>query len=517
MLELLDFPGKGGSEPAGSGSEDAATGASPAFAGDAASALAELVLRLESDAGTHDREARAGAISQLQDRGAAPFAALLAQYLSDATATHAAREVMLKSLLQYQARLAQALCQAAGAALTPASAARALRALRALAKLHLLHYASVPDKLWGVACAIHANAEKSGFATTQVHAQADPHATTTVEQELLRLLMLGVSAPDMLAPEQIEVADRVVEQLGAEFTLRQPGVADNPFCYEPAGEVAPRRASGKEQSAATRHFGPGMGYDSLERVVRQLGAAKREDFKAFGKDIPPRVQLGAARHLLAFWGTELPIAPPTHSPASGALRVVHGYGPVWQRLSQTGQAPGALSLAEYSAAEAREPESWALRGSGGNELGADVPPASRAWAKCGVVVGLSPREGESWVGLIRRMYTRPGGDLQADFAVLSRAPRAVSLREVLGKDEDSVFTNASSRAFAMSAVNAVILGDGANRAQPPSLLLAADHWKPGRIYELQEGSDVRYLRGVKVLRQGEDFVHTTFEWVAAPL
>jgi hypothetical protein len=193
--------------------------------------------------------------------------------------------------------------------------------------------------------------------------------------------------------------------------------------------------------------------------------------------------------------------------------VVHGYGPLWQYLTQGGGGSGGLSLTEYSASVPQPPEAWELRGMGGGELGAEVPPASRAWAKCGVVVGLSMREGERWVGLIRRMHARPDGGLQADIAVLSREPGAHALREVLEQGEDSAFTNASSRQFGLSAVHAVILADGSDRAQPPNLMVPLDHWKPGRIYELQEGQASRFLRGAQVVRHGEDFVRVTFEWV----
>jgi len=516
MLELLDWGKKGDGKPAGPESGPRPGANAPAAEGEAATALAEAGERIDAAASTQDPKARIAALAHLQDKGEAPFAALLRQYLANDAGTHAAHEVAWNSLAQYQSRLTQAVCAAAGAALTLMSAARAMRAIRALAKLHLLHYASVPSRLWRVAYAVHANAEKAGFAATPVHAQADAHVTTTVEQELLRLLMLRVSAPDMMAPEQIEVADRVVEQLGAEFTLRGPGVADNPFCYEPASEFAPRRAKGRELTATTRYFGPGMGYGSLERIVRQFGADPRTQFVVFGKDVAPRVQLATVHHLLAFWREDSPYAPPAHSPAAGKLQVVHRYGQIWQHLSQAQQGAGELSLADASAGAPQPPETWTLTGAGGGELGAEVPAESRAWAKCGEAVGLTMDGGERGVGVIRRLHAQPDGGLHADVAVLSRAPRAVALREVLQQDEDSAFTNASSRQFSFSSVNAVVLADGSDGAQPANLLLAPDQWRPGRVYELQEAGGSRFLRGTQIVRHGADYVRLKFEWVAPP-
>ncbi len=482
----------------------------------ASTALADLVARLQSAADTQDPKARIGAIGQIQDAGAAHFSALLAQYLDNTAGTYAAHEVMWKSLANYQSRLTQVLCAVATGELQVASSTRAMCAIRALAKLHLVHYASIPGKLWHVAYTIHTSAEKNGFATTQVHAQSGHLTMTSVEQELLRLLMLRVSAPDMMAPEQIEVADRAVERLGAEFTLRQPGVADNPFCYEPGSEFAPRRAKGRELPATTRYFGPAMGYGSLENMAKQLGTGALDDFRPFGKDLSPLAQSNAVQHLLTFWRVDCPYSRPAHSPTVGSLQVVHGYGHVWQYLSEGSQGAGELSLVDSSAAVPQTPETWELSGEGGSELGAEVPPASRAWAKCGTVVGLSMRDPERWVGLIRRMHGGPDGTLQADFAVISLEPRAHSLREVLERDEDSAFTNASSRQFGMSAVNAVVLADGTDRAQPPNLLMPAEHWRAGRVYELQEDNASRYLRGAQTIRRGVDFVRATFEWVSAP-
>jgi hypothetical protein len=516
MLELLEWGKKGGEEAAGPGSDPNAAGTALAGpSGAAASALDGLSAQLGAAEGAAaEPKARIAALARIQDSGAPHVSALLTQYLVNAAGTQAAREAAWTSLANYQARLAQALCALAGAQLTLLSAARALQALRTLAKLHLVHYAGVPAKLWRVAYAIHAGTENAGYSTTPVHAQSGRQ--TTVELEFLRLLMLRASAPDMMAPEQIEVADRVVEQLGAEFTLRQPGVADNPFCFEPESESPPQRAQGRPPSGTARYFGPGLGYGSLERIARQLGAGKLEDFKAFGKDLAPGAQLSAVQHLLAFWRVDCPYAPPAYTPAAGTLQVVHGYHHVWQYLSESRQGVRELSLADSPAAAPQPPETWELRGAGGNELGAQVPQASRVWAKCGAVVGLSMRDGERWIGVIRRMHALPDGGLQADVAVLSRAPQARSLHEMAEMGEERAVSDAASRAFAFAGVNAVIVADGADGAQPANMMLPANNWKEGRIYELQAQDESRYLRGLQAVRRGDDFVRATFEWVSAP-
>lgn len=482
---------------------------------EATTALNDLLAQLQAAADHEDPKERIGATGKIQEAGAPHFCALLAQYFDESTGSYAAREVLWKSLASYQTRLTQVLCTVAMGALNARSATHALRAIRALVKLHLFHYADIPDKLWHIAYAIHVSAEKAGFAAKPIPAHSSDHTMTSVEQELLQLLVLSVSVPDMLDSEQIEIADRAVERLGAEFTLRQPGVADNAFCYDPASSNAPQRATGEEVPQGARYFGPGVGYESLARIAKQLGTGTPDKFKPFGKDLSPIKQFNTVQHLLTFWRPDCPYSPPEHAPANGSILVVHDYGHVWQHVSEGG-AGGELSLMADSILMPQAPEVWEMRGEGGDELVAEVPEASRGWAKCGIIIGMTMNESERWVGLIRRMHAGPDGSLQADIAVLSDEPQAHSVREVLEKNEDGAFTEAASRQFGLSEVNIVILAEDIDSGQPPNLLVKPEHWKAGRVYELQEDDTARYLRGLKAIRHSDNYVRATFEWISAP-
>ncbi len=531
MREVLDWFKK---DHAAGPQTHPAAGALP-FAGlretEPAAALDELSSWLESTGAVAEGHSGSGSeaggdtLGQIHDAGQPHVGALIANYFGNAAGTQAARESTWKLLVQYQSRMARALgasmeglfaAARKDPSLLPAAAARAAQALaacRTLTKICFIHYSSVPRKLRHFVHAIHARAERAGCANSPVSLHADHRSHTTVEQELLRLLMLQVSAPEMLAPEHVEVADRVVEQLGAQFTLRQPGVSDNPFCFDPASDAPPRRASAEAAAAGARYFGPGMGYDSLERIFKQLASAKFDDIKIFGKDIAPAAQLTAVQHLLTFWRAELSYVAPTHSPASGRVAIVHGLGQIWQKLSQSRAGSRELSIADSSANMDQLAENWALRDAGGNELGVELSPQRGAWVKCGALVGVSLQDrGEHWVGMIRRMHAGAGDSSHADIAILSREPREVSLRIVLGKYDDSVFTDASSKQFAGHAVHAIILADSADGALP-NLLISPAEWKSGRVYEMQTKDGVRYLRGVHAARRGDDYVRATFEWL----
>jgi hypothetical protein len=467
-----------------------------------------------------DERIRSEALSLIQEASQAHLAALLA-------AKHAQS---WKSCVDYLTALAGALYASANALLkacakdsslklaAAAGAARGLRAGRMLAKACLLRYLDVPPKLWRLAYALHDEAQAAGCAATPVHLYATQRSATTARQEFLSLLMLQSSAPEMLLPEQIEVADRVIEQLGGDFTLRSPGVSDNPFCFDPAGERPPRRAASQAgPNPAERYFGAGAGYDALERLYKQLLSTTRTvDIKAFGRDIAPHLQMSALQHLLTFWAATCPYSPPARSAASGEVRVVRRYAQVWQELSRARSTTTELALAEDGDGVPQAPESWTLQDSGGNELGAQIAQRSSDTTRCGDVLGVSVNgDEECWLGVVRSMHAEWNGRLRANIAILSRGPQAVQLRVLIAPGEEHMYSEQTARQFAFNLVRAVIVSDGSEGSQKPNLLLPPDSWKQGRVYEATVEGAVRQLRGLQLLRRGDDYVRATFEWLAA--
>ena len=496
-------------------------------------ALSDLSAWIEALKGPSnpDEKIRSEILSLIHEASGAHFGALMTRFLARPTDQQATYESDWNALNNYLTELAGALCASAGALLTKAGtdpplrpaaaagAARGLHACRMLAKTRFVRYASVPPKVWRAAYAVHAEAEKAECAATPVRMDAAHKTSTSVTQELLGLLMLQSSAPEMMSPEQIEVTDRVVEHLGAAFTLRPRGVADNPFCFDPASDSPPRRAAGEPviPNMDIRYFGAGAGYDSLERLYKQVATTRTAEIMALGKDVPLYVQFLAIRHLGLFWGAASRYTPPARSPATGSLHVVRGYAQIWQRVSSARAATTELTLAEDDDGPAQAPETWTLQDTGGNELGAEIPQPSNNWARCGDVVGVSMLgDDQCWLGVIRSMHAEPGRSLHANIAILSRDPQAVQLRAVTANDEENVFSEELARQFAFNRVRAIILSDGSAGAQKPNFLLAPEHWKEGRVFEATLEGAARYVSSVQLLRRGDDYVRATFEWVEKP-
>ena len=454
---------------------------------------------------------RAEVLARTQDAGEAHAAAVLAQYLARPAGPRG-REASWIALADYLKALTQA--QVAAGRHGP-GAARILNALRMLAKIHLLHYYAVPPGVWKLAYTLHAKAEQAGSAATAIRVHAN--LTSSATQELLRLLMLSASAPELMAPEQIEVADRIIEQVGEQFTMRPPRVLDNVFCFDPAGDRPPMRTDDRAPGLASdvRCFGAGAGRDALERMYRQLASGRGAEALTFGKGVAPHTQVSTIQHLLAFWGETTPYRPQARAPDERPLGVVHGFNTVWQRMSSAGASGLSLSLVEEGDELAPEqgPETWTLRNAGGNEFGADAPKGAAEWVRCGELVCISADKDVWWVGVVRSVQAAPTRGPHVVVYVLSRDARAVELRARMERSEEAVYTGEAARQFDFNRVRAIIVSDGAGGSQTPNMLLAPDGWKEGRLYELEsDGGEARVVRGAQLMRQRDDYVRATFEW-----
>jgi hypothetical protein len=398
--------------------------------------------------------------------------------------------------------------------LAAAAAARALHACRMLAKACLLRHADFPSDGWRAAYTLHRQAEACGCAALPVRMHAGHRTTTTANHELVRLLMLQCASAEMMPATQIEVADWVTEQLGGEFTLRPRGAMDNPFCFDAAGEAPPHRAA-QEPDAALRYFGPGIGYEALQRMYSQMSTSGAADPAESAEASSRDVRLAALQHLLLFWGEKAPYTPPDRTPATGQVRVVRGYSQAWQQISRGGKATTELTLAEDGDVPLAAPETWTLVHKGGSELGVHLPQSSGECVGCGDVVALSTDFGEGWwLGLIRSMHVVPGQGMDATIHVISQHPQALQVRSVIEDAGERGVTEQTARQFSYANVKVIVVSDGLTTKQPANLLVPSVAWKAGRSYEVTAdgGGDPRYVRCGRLLRRGDDYVRVGFDW-----
>jgi len=155
-----------------------------------------------------------------------------------------------------------------------------------------------------------------------------------------------------------------------------------------------------------------------------------------------------------------------------------------------------------------------LQDTGGNELGAEIPANSPDAARCGDLVAVSMDGKDYSVAIIRAMHAKRDGAMHATLAILSRDPAAVELRTLYEQHEDNAYSEQAAREFAFNRARAIVLADDPAASQTLNLVLAPESWKEGRVYETTVDGSARRLRGVRLLRRGDDYARVTFAWVA---
>jgi hypothetical protein len=103
----------------------------------------------------------------------------------------------------------------------PVICVRLLRAVAEQMKLELMRYLEVEQTVWDQLYMHYNFAEANQFADVMVHAYPSHVIHTNPQRELLRAVILYVSSPGTLAPDQIEVSYRISARLASLFISRK--------------------------------------------------------------------------------------------------------------------------------------------------------------------------------------------------------------------------------------------------------------------------------------------------------
>lgn len=399
----------------------------------------------------------------------------------------------------------------------PPLCTRALRASGEEIKLYLLRYIDIPPAAWQQLYRFHAAAESAGVAQTLLSFDAWHRPETCPQHQFLRTLMLYVSSPANLAPDQIELCFRITRRLADLFDLTVQPDSDSEYWLDLDGDSPPSPYAGEAQSGtAVRYFGAIRALAAIREIMKWNDGDEPAEERRFGDDFSPDGKLAMLRHLHAHWDRDHPHRKMARRNTIANIEVVHGFHAIARIVPhyELDKVPD-LSGADRVALTARSqigldsdylPEMWTVTDASLSGMGAMVPRKGGAWLTAGSLCGIKLQNAELWwIGVVRRLHTDQQDIAHVGIEILAKRSRAVWLRRraAAGGEHPGAY----------DYFPAILLPDAHNSYVDATLLLEAGSYEAGKQEEILLGENFREIILTGTADEGKDFERVTIRWL----
>ena len=367
----------------------------------------------------------------------------------------------------------------------PVIVARALRAHALQEKWIMLRYGPFEPRLWSSVGELYRYAEKGGYATTELAIYPGLRGSGTVQQELLKIMMLWASSANGLALVKQEVAERTVAFVASSFRLDRAPFPGALYCFDVTLDKPPVRMVGSAAPSAgdLRYFGPG---DAAARIARALPVLEKtgalpSDIN-LGVSYPSDIVIAVFKHLGMYWAEKPPARSSERRKASERITVVPGYFAMLDELER--DQSDALNFAETNA------ESWVVENVSDNGYGALIPTTTADWMRVGELIGVQVEGSPLWgAALIRRVTRDEHRQYHVGIEVISRAVHLVKI------------THASSR----EAESAVLLSGAPDQNGEIGIIMRAGRFDAAGSIDLTVKDNPFVLVPSRLVDDGDDF------------
>ena len=413
----------------------------------------------------------------------------------------------------------------------PVICVRLLRAVAERMKLEMMRYVEVEQLAWDQMCNCFSFAEANQIADSMVYAYPNQTIHTTPQRELLRALILYISSPGTLAPDQIEVSYRIAGRMVSFFDFKATPDPNCAHFIDLSKPGAPRDVNNKLQAtSAMRFFGTVRAVPKIKGIIDQNECSLIKQEQRFGNEFTPAGKLTVLKHLQIYWEKDQPHRHQERKGISAAIEVIYSFRTISQLVTCI-DLDRAVNLSEKDAAALKErskinlaatddikctTETWTVSNVSANGIGGVIPKAAGAWVKIGALCGLkSPNNPLWWVGMIRRLQTDSKSAVHVGIEILAKKPLSVWLR-ALGKGAEKASNwETSSGSFEYDYLPVILLPDACNSYVNATMLMESGSYTPDNIYEMMMGEKSRDIKLASLLAEGEDYEQVSFQWLNA--
>ncbi|EXI76158.1 MAG: hypothetical protein AW07_00672 [Candidatus Accumulibacter sp. SK-11] len=303
----------------------------------------------------------------------------------------------------------------------PLAEARLLAARRCQLKWRAYRYVAAGAELWqslGASCLA---AEQAGYAQKSLQLYPGQHGLSNVQQQYIHALVLGASSMDGLAPEQIELADRLIAHFLSAFVLAAVPRSDSVYWVDAATGDPPAPLSRRPAvlRPSLRYLSPGPALAALNELIHRVEHGELPADLNLGGEYPPKVVLAVLRHLRPYWALQPPQRRHRRHAVRTQMTVLEGFEQCYMVFA------GATLHLQGDAAR----QQWLVDNISLGGFRALLDASPEGSVRLGALLCMQAEGADNWLlGVVRRLGVLPDGVASVGVQVLSRRARSVDLR-----------------------------------------------------------------------------------------
>jgi hypothetical protein len=368
----------------------------------------------------------------------------------------------------------------------PVMGCHAMRALRKEMTWVLMRCGLVDSRLWQEAARIYQVAQVRGFGRKEVAFHPGQAGRSTVERELVKMLLLAASSPGSLLPLQLEIAAHLASRCAEFVPMEAVAGANATHSFDLAGNHPPRRVRAEDGGLSVRYLASSAALPHLERISKELAQRGAADSAIFG-GYDPRMVREVAQHLTLYWSSNPPTRGAERHAATARVNVVPGFQGLLDALQGYVGGPFVDDVTE----------SWIAENVSKGGYGAVISHVKGNWIRVGSLIATKPEAAPVWgVGVIRRMSRDESRQCHVGVESLSKAAIPVHLVAA----GTPISTNPADH-----FPNAAVLGMSLKSSGDVDLVMEAGAFSPRLCMEMVGRGVVYSLTPVGFMQGGDDF------------
>lgn len=404
----------------------------------------------------------------------------------------------------------------------PVISVRLLRALSEQMQLSMMRYAEVEQTIWIRLCNCYVFTVDSQMADKMVIAYPQQTIQTTPHYEFLRTVMLYISSPATLAPDQIAACYRITGHLVNYFECKAVPDIDCTHYMDFFKPSAPKRLGEQLKMVdSLRFFGATKAIPKVAEIIDHHEQALVQQEGRRKNEFMPSGKLTVLKHLQLYWGKNQPSRIQDRQDFTSTLEVIHGIGAISHVVTRIDQGSLINLPAQEASVPSRiklatdgidfTPETWVVLDVSEKGVGGVIPKSVGAWVKIGDLCALKIEGGQIWwVGMIRRLKIGADGFMQVGIEILAKKPLAVLLRAHNNGTEKIFQWDVGIDSFKHKDIHVILLPDTNNSYANATMLMESGSFVSDAVYELMMGGKNSNIKLTGLLEEGGDYERVSF-------